>query len=237
MLCNCKVTASVELCNFRHSVCYFRHLYKYIGCSVRFNLWISSLLFYYSALVFIGGVLDINQKYLQSSTRAVNPSFDEHILRSAWKQFDPEVDLVYPTTPRKRFMYTALSYMLSSAAARYLVNHVDTHGFISVADFTLVKLLDLIPGCYATHTQLVLVPKTTKDEIAADDSDVQRNSAPVPGAPHIAKPMAWKLSLIESKRNNLTVSQYNCVYHYNNHAFDNDINQDIDNGIYNKKRF
>ncbi len=44
---------------------------------------------------------------------------------------------------------------MSSEAAQTLVKLVDERGFVAPAQYVLMKLLDLMSGCYAAHPELI----------------------------------------------------------------------------------
>ena len=65
------------------------------------------------------------------------------------------MDDIKPHQPRRRFPYNAIAYIMSTAAAKTLVNLVDTRGFLASAPDALGKLLDLMDGCYTATPLLV----------------------------------------------------------------------------------
>lgn len=139
-------------------------------------------------LVFIGGILQYHEALYPSSVRHINSHFDQHIPTLNFpREFDAEMDTIPPTVPRRRFCYTTVSYLVSSAAAKVLVDIVDTYGVIRAIDHTLHKLLDLPnvkDGCYTSNPVLVdMMPLGQKHRWHADDSDVQIDRSPIPGAP------------------------------------------------------
>jgi hypothetical protein len=138
-------------------------------------------------------VLAVNEEFLPHSTKKVNDHFFQHIPTTFfYRMYDPAMDRVFPIVPRRRFGYTAISYMISSEATRVLVDLVDRNGLNSTPDPIIVKLLDLIPGCYVVLPLLVHLPKTTKKELLhADDSDLWYSHDTIPGAPFIAHPTSW----------------------------------------------
>ena len=84
----------------------------------------------------------------------VNAHFDQHIATVSEGNYD-SMDDIPPSQPRRRFPYLATSYIMSSEAARTLVKLVDERGFVVPAQFVLIKLLDLVSGCYTANSLLV----------------------------------------------------------------------------------
>jgi hypothetical protein len=70
------------------------------------------------------------------------------------------MDSIPPSQPRRRFPYESTSYIMSSHAARVLVRLVEERGFVVPARFVLMKLLDLIDGCYTSYPFLVEFEKS-----------------------------------------------------------------------------
>jgi hypothetical protein len=66
------------------------------------------------------------------------------------------MDDIPPPQPRRRFPYLATSYIMSSEAARTLVKLVDERGFVAPVQYVLMKLLDLVSGCYTANPVLCL---------------------------------------------------------------------------------
>ncbi len=65
--------------------------------------------------------------------------------------------------PTRRYFYTSISYVLSSNAARSLVNFVQTYGFRKAADHTLYRVMEwspnrAMPQYEATRPLLIRVP-------------------------------------------------------------------------------
>ncbi len=82
--------------------------------------------------------------------------------------------------------------MLSSEAARVLVDIVDQYSFVNAADLMLIKLQDLVPGCYVTSEMLVNTTMPADPSLAtSEDSDIQFEKQRLTGAPDIAPPAIW----------------------------------------------
>ena len=121
----------------------------------------------------------------------VNPHFDQHIATSLFKRYYyPPMDYEDIELPRKRFVYTGVGYIMSSAAARAMLDIIKPHGFCVAADITRTKLLDTIEGCYTTAPLLVSIPKPVSDKLIADDTDIQRSEDKLPGVPKIWRPLS-----------------------------------------------
>jgi hypothetical protein len=131
--------------------------------------------------------LQYHEDLYRQAVRHVNPHFDAHIPTLFFpREFDAEMDTIPPTQPRRRFCYTTVSYALDSHAAQVLVDIVDRYGVIRAIDHTLHKLLDLSATkdrCYTTHPVLIEMMPLGKNKWHADDSDVQNDRSPIPGAP------------------------------------------------------
>ena len=97
--------------------------------------------------------------------------------------YDPPLDLIAPDLPRRRFPYTGLAYALNRDSARILIELIDKYGFIQPADIMRIKLLDLVPGSYTAYPLLVTITLPKNHVAHADDSDIQHDATPVPGAP------------------------------------------------------
>ena len=140
--------------------------------------------------MYIGGLL--NPQDQRTATVNVNDHFRRHVPSTAfYGNYDPEIDRIYPIQPRNRFLYTTISYMLSSEAARVLVDIVDQYSFVTAADSMLIKLQDLVPGCYVTSEMLVNTTMPADLSLAtSDDSDIQFEKR-LTGAPDIAPPAIW----------------------------------------------
>jgi len=137
-----------------------------------------------SALVYFGGVHPKNMPSFRNVVAPVNKYFVQHVPNTAYKHsFDPEVDLIDPAQPRRRFPYTGIAYALSSEGARILIDIIEKHGFIQPADIMRVKLLDLVDGCYTVHPLLVSIPEPTKHVAHADDSDIHYDDTILQGIP------------------------------------------------------
>ena len=68
--------------------------------------------------MYIGGVLPTNEELYNLSVEPVNDRFDRHIPNIFFKgAYDPEMDTVLPSVPRKRF-------------------HYRTNGFVSLLQFS-----------------------------------------------------------------------------------------------------
>jgi hypothetical protein len=129
-------------------------------------------------------MLHINEALYPLSVKAVNKHFDTHVpTRFFERLFDEEIDEIYPIVERKRFGYTALAYVLSPQAAQKLLSLVGTSRRVPMNDLVLIKLLDLMQGCYTANPLLVITPKTSKPALLhADDSDLQYDHETVKGA-------------------------------------------------------
>ena len=104
--------------------------------------------------MYIGGIKGENEQAYVQSVDHVNGHFDQHIATVTEGNFD-SMDDIPPSQPRRRFPYLATSYIMSSEAARTLVKLVDERGFVVPTQYVLMKLLDLVPGCYTTYPFLV----------------------------------------------------------------------------------
>ena len=134
--------------------------------------------------------------YFQSMmTSWVNDYFKRHDSYTAfWSFYDPLIDRIYPIQPRNRFPYSTISYMISSEAAQYLVDHVDEHGFVTPVDMILCQFQDLMAGFYVTKEMLVNIPRPADStRWTSEDSDILTPSSklPIEGAPQIHKPACW----------------------------------------------
>ncbi len=143
--------------------------------------------------MFIGGLIHFHTQGQRTLTVDVNDHFRKHVPTTGfYGNFDPEIDRIYPIQPRNRFLYTAISYMLSSEAARVLVDIVDQYSFVTAADSMLIKLQDLVPGCYVTSEMLVNIPMPADLSLAtSDDSNIKFEKQRLTGAPDIAPPASW----------------------------------------------
>ena len=105
--------------------------------------------------MYIGGIQKGNEQKYAQRVQHVNAHFDQHVA-SVTDGFFDSMDDIPPSQPRRRFPYLAISYIMSSEAARTLVTLVDERGFVVPASFVLMKLLDLVAGCYRAHPYLSL---------------------------------------------------------------------------------
>ena len=60
---------------------------------------------------------------------------------------------------------------------------VQKHGFIHAVDFMLIKLLDLIDGCYTANPLIALHPQPVHGVLHAEDSDIQNDVSYIAGGP------------------------------------------------------
>ena len=131
-----------------------------------------------------------------TTTKNVTLRFDTHLPSFAsGMDFSPEVDTVYPISRRRRFFYTAVSYILSSSAARHLVSLVEAHGIVTAADVTLMKLMDLVAGCYTLNPLLIGYPVPEDAMQHSDDTDIQNSQLRVNNAPMMPITKPWMLCL------------------------------------------
>ncbi len=95
----------------------------------------------------------------------VTSHFARHTAR-VFSGMHDTMDSTPPTLPRRRFPYDSTAYAISSNAARKLVHLVATKQFVSPTPMVLVKLLDLVDGCY-TLQPLLASPKVIPHMICA----------------------------------------------------------------------
>jgi hypothetical protein len=147
-------------------------------------------LFPLSTLVFLGGLVPINERFYEHSVEEHNAHFDRHIRTLIFYQlFNPMTDQVYPAEPRYRFHYTTIAYMLSSSAARTLLTMIEKWGGIfNPPDVTLITLMDVLPDTYTAYPLIVKMPKSSEDQITSEDTDLWREPKVVTGAPAIHHP-------------------------------------------------
>ncbi len=140
---------------------------------------------YFSSLIYPGGLLVQHYDLYATATVNISKHFDLHVPSSFMdRDFNPDIDTVYPLHPRRRFQYISISYMLSSSAARHLVSLVEAHGIVSAPDFMLMKLLDLVSGCYTLNPLLIAYPVPENSlQPHSDDTDIQTVNEQVTGAP------------------------------------------------------
>ncbi len=110
----------------------------------------------FSLFVYIGGVLKANEAAYAQKVRHVNDHFDQHIPTITNGNHD-SMDHLLSSQPRRRFSYAATSYIMSSEAARRLVKLVEDKGFNVPTAYVLMKLLDLVDGCYTAYPYLTLL--------------------------------------------------------------------------------
>lgn len=136
-------------------------------------------------LVFLGGLHPLNDPGYRELAIRVNAHFNQHQRAFRYRHsYDPPCDKDDPnTTPRRRYPYTGIAYMLSSHGARVLVAMLEECGFIQPADIMRIKLMDLVEGAYTAEPLIVNLPPTTKHVAHADDSDIQYEADPIRGAP------------------------------------------------------
>ena len=101
----------------------------------------------------MGGIPASNDVYFRESTVAVNSHFVEHVARLLDGNYD-NMDHLLPTQPRKRFWYSSRAYVMSTEAAKTLTSLVREKGFLVPTFAVLMKLLDLIDGCYTAYPML-----------------------------------------------------------------------------------
>ena len=142
--------------------------------------------------MFLGGVLAFADSLYSTMTTRFNRRFDTHIpTTKVILYYDPGMDPIHVSKPRRIFPYTAVAYILSSEAARILVSLVDKYGFVQPADHMVDKLMDLTGTSYTAHPLLVVLPKPTKAVDHADESDIQRNFYRIINAPPMENPPFW----------------------------------------------
>jgi hypothetical protein len=140
-------------------------------------------------LVFFGGYTPWFCQDEQSARQALTPinaHFNAHAPFTMCKnEYDPEIDDVHPTEPRRRQLYTAMSYALSSGGARILLDLIDKKGFTprGSLDSMLVKLLDLTDTAYALNPFLTKFPKSANPASELYDTDIWSNTFQIPGSP------------------------------------------------------
>ena len=126
-------------------------------------------------LVYLGGMLPDNFWSYKSDSvlEQVNDHFARHLPTSYFQHDYLEgVDNFTRGEPTRRFFYTTIAYLISSNAARSLVDFVAKFGFRKAADHTLYRVLQWTPDAYATTPLLVTIPPRS----ATNDSDVQYES-------------------------------------------------------------
>lgn len=120
-------------------------------------------------LVYLGGILAENMwAYKDGSVlESINDHFSQHRLTQYFQHdFLEGVDNFTRGEPTRRFFYTSIAYLISSNAARSLVDHIRTFGFRKAADHTLYRLMAWTPRTYAVTPLPVTIPRRR-------DSDVQ----------------------------------------------------------------
>ncbi len=119
----------------------------------------------------MGGLRDSNKDSYELATRRVSNHFDQHKFRIVSANHD-SMDHIDPSQPRKRFPYGSIGYVISSNAARILVELVKNKTFVVPAGFVVMKLMDLVDGCYTARPQLigfeqnsvVMLQRSTKED-------------------------------------------------------------------------
>ena len=133
---------------------------------------------------------NFNLMLYQLSVSHINSHFDQHIPSTFFQQiYDPEIDRIHPSVPRRRFFYTAIGYALSSQGARVLLDLVEQYGIRVSADLFLLKLLDL-PNtqdtCYTLHPVLVDMPQNRLETQATiQESEISSDGLVIYGAPRV----------------------------------------------------
>jgi hypothetical protein len=108
---------------------------------------VSMFVMFSSKFIYLGGVLEESLSHYQMNVRAVNSHFLQHVPWVLGENHD-SMDQGPATQPRRRFPYLAIAYVMSSHAARVLVELVEAKGFVVPAHVVLMKVLDLSKGCY-----------------------------------------------------------------------------------------
>jgi hypothetical protein len=104
--------------------------------------------------VHLGGMLSRNIDWQQKHVEAVNGHFDIHLHRDIGDFHDP-MDRHNIKKPQRRFPYSANAYIISTGAARLLAQIVDEVHFLVPTFVVVVKLMDLMDGCYTARPMLV----------------------------------------------------------------------------------
>jgi hypothetical protein len=132
--------------------------------------------------------------YAGSTSKLVSSSY---VIKSAIRTNDHFSQLVASTkkpqgTTNSDRDLRVVAYVLSSEAARVLVGIVDRKGFRIPADAFLLKLADLIGGCYTT-TPLLAIHVMNSNEPVQAASATTPSSASVPKPP-LSAPAAQRAS-------------------------------------------
>lgn len=126
-------------------------------------------------LVYLGGMMPENFWSYKSGSvlEPVNDYFARHqpTLYFSHEYLDG-VDNFTRGAPTRRYFYTSIAYLISSNAARSLVDMVATFGFRKAVDHTLYRVMAWTPDTFATTPLLVAIPP----RLAHNDSDVQYES-------------------------------------------------------------
>lgn len=132
-------------------------------------------------LLYMGGLLAINAGVYSVGTvlQPVNRAFMRHLPTQFFSHdFIDGVDRGVRGGPSRRYLYTTLSYVISSQAARAMVDMLVTHGFRRGADHTLYRLMDVFEEVYATHPLLAAQASPTETDIQTDMQPVRGLDTP-----------------------------------------------------------
>ena len=122
-------------------------------------------------IIYIGGLLTHSRNFSESKYARVNGRF--LLLRENISQSEPN-ELSFG------FMFNTNAYVLSSNAARWLLEFVAKHGFVYAVDMMMMHLLSPDHIALVADPLLIAVPNAFKD---GGDSNIYNDLSRIPGSP------------------------------------------------------
>lgn len=135
-------------------------------------------------IIFLGGLTDNNRASYYSGPvlKRVSRHFNLHQNHSFFvHDWDPQLDQGIQGQPSRAFYYKPLAYVLSSVAARELVDLVAAYGFVQPVGVMLMKMMRRWEDVYAIHPLQAAEPPVRFDVANGVDSDIQYDDSPVSG--------------------------------------------------------
>ena len=93
---------------------------------------------------------------------------------------------------RRRFLYTTISYIISSAGARVLLDLIEQYEYRHPADHMLMRLQDHTETAFVTIPFLVRMPPFKPGTSSDANSDIQFDFDLIPGSPGHPDNCVWK---------------------------------------------
>ena len=153
-----------------------------------------------ASVVYLGGMLQVSSDERKNhvvgkALEAINPYFARHVPGQYYMRlYDQEMDFGGMKDLRRRFLYTTISYIISSAGARVMLDLVEQYGYRHPADNMLMRLQDRTETAFVTLPLLVRMPPFKPGTSTDANSDIQFDFDLIPGSPGHPDNCIWKNS-------------------------------------------